>query len=70
MYCQKCGAQNPDSSTFCGKCGQRLVAAMDIEESEPKIIPITLDLIRERLNLPSATQAQSDMFELLAQRGG
>lgn len=24
MYCPKCGAQNPDNSSFCGKCGTAL----------------------------------------------
>jgi len=24
MYCSKCGEQNPDSNSFCGKCGAAL----------------------------------------------
>jgi hypothetical protein len=24
MYCTNCGAQNPDESSFCSKCGNRL----------------------------------------------
>jgi hypothetical protein len=24
MYCSKCGTQNPDDATFCGKCGSNL----------------------------------------------
>jgi uncharacterized membrane protein YvbJ len=24
MYCPKCGEQNPDNSSFCGKCGAAL----------------------------------------------
>ena len=24
MYCSRCGAQNPDDSTFCSRCGQSL----------------------------------------------
>ena len=26
MYCQKCGAENPDNGGFCAKCGERLVS--------------------------------------------
>ena len=24
MYCTRCGAQNPDNSSFCSKCGNQL----------------------------------------------
>lgn len=27
MYCQKCGASNPDGATFCASCGASLQAA-------------------------------------------
>lgn len=27
MYCQKCGASNPDGATFCAACGASLQAA-------------------------------------------
>ena len=27
MYCNNCGTQNPDASSFCGKCGNRLAPA-------------------------------------------
>jgi uncharacterized RDD family membrane protein YckC len=32
MYCRKCGAQNPENSNYCGKCGAPLKAsAVDIQ---------------------------------------
>jgi hypothetical protein len=38
MYCNNCGTQNPDSSTFCGKCGNRLAPAQAQVQPCPTVV--------------------------------
>jgi uncharacterized membrane protein len=33
MYCGKCGAQNPDNNSFCGKCGHKCNASAQYSQS-------------------------------------
>ncbi len=32
MYCPKCGEQNPDNSSFCGKCGAALTQTASVPQ--------------------------------------
>ena len=33
MYCKNCGAENPDGTKFCSKCGQPLDAAQPVQQT-------------------------------------
>jgi hypothetical protein len=35
MYCNNCGAQNPEGSSFCSKCGNRLTPAQVMPQQTP-----------------------------------
>jgi hypothetical protein len=39
MYCNDCGAQNPDGSSFCSKCGSRLPAQTPAVPPQADAIP-------------------------------
>lgn len=35
VYCTRCGAQNPSSSAFCSKCGNRLTTVAEVHTQAP-----------------------------------
>ena len=41
LFCQKCGTQNPDDASFCGKCGNSLKSGSNKEQTKK----ITLGLL-------------------------
>ena len=52
MFCQKCGAQNPDDGKFCSKCGYHLNAdnsILSVSSIEKRGIHEQLDLISEQI---------------------
>jgi hypothetical protein len=43
MFCQKCGAQNPDDALFCVKCGTKLIVSSDSQPTSKKGLNRILD---------------------------
>ncbi|MFO8009688.1 MAG: zinc-ribbon domain-containing protein [Dehalococcoidia bacterium] len=39
MFCEKCGAENPDDGTFCQKCGSSLTGSATTKKKTAKKTP-------------------------------
>lgn len=46
MFCNNCGAQNPDGSNFCSTCGKKL-STSGISKNDTAGVQYTIEIFRE-----------------------
>lgn len=66
MFCPNCGADIPDSSSFCEKCGAKLEQAAEAGQSEAK--PAEPGPEAPKVTIPQATGGDTSAMAALAQR--
>ena len=60
MYCNKCGAQNPDGAVFCTKCGSNLNQVTPVSTNPPPVTPVTVNVQGAAATQPvQATQTRT-----------
>ena len=58
MFCTKCGAKNPDNSSFCSVCGNQLSSTITTTEEQKKEnsqVPQQINLIVPQQPAPAST---------------